>query len=67
MALLKQNAARHPDDRETLLALVSYSRQAHDFATALTYAEQAARLMPEDRNLIALIGELRRQAGSSDR
>src|SRR5262249_481134 len=67
MALLKQNAARHPDDRETLLALVSYSRQTRDFATALTYAEQAARLLPEDRNLIALIGELRRQAGTSDR
>ena len=66
MALLKQNAARHPDDRETLLALVSYSREARDFATALTYAEQAARLMPGDRNLIALIGELRRQTGTPD-
>ncbi|MBV8746268.1 MAG: HEAT repeat domain-containing protein, partial [Xanthobacteraceae bacterium] len=64
-ALLKQNAARHPDDREPLLALVSYSREAHDFATALTYAEQAARLMPSDRNLAALIDELRQQAGTS--
>jgi Flp pilus assembly protein TadD len=65
MALLKQNAARHPDDRETLLALVSYSREAHDFATALTYAEQAARLIPSDRNLSALIGELRQQVEAS--
>jgi predicted CXXCH cytochrome family protein len=65
MALLKQNAARHPDDRETLLALVSYSREAHDFATALTYAEQAARLIPNDRNLSALIGELRQQVEAS--
>jgi tetratricopeptide (TPR) repeat protein len=65
MALLKQNAARHPDDRETLLALVSYSRESHDLATALTYAEQAARLMPSDRNLTALIGELRQQAETS--
>ena len=65
MALLKQNAARHPDDRETLLALVSYSREAHDFVTALTYAEQAARLVPSDRNLSALIAELRQQAETS--
>jgi predicted CXXCH cytochrome family protein len=65
IALLKQNAARHPDDRETLLALVSYSRDARDFATALTYAEQAARLMPNDRSLAALIGELRQQVETS--
>ncbi len=66
MTMLKQNAARHPDDRETLLALVSYSREARDFATALTYAEQAARLMPGDRKLTALIRELRQQAGGSE-
>jgi Flp pilus assembly protein TadD len=65
LAELKQNAARHPEDRETLLAVVSYSREARDFATALTYAEQAARLMPSDRNLAALIGELRHQTDTS--
>jgi predicted CXXCH cytochrome family protein len=65
MALLEQNAARHPDDRETLLALVSYSREARDFAAALTYAEQAARLMPGDRDLSALISQLRQQVEAS--
>jgi hypothetical protein len=66
MAVLKQNLVRHPDDRETLLALVSYSRQARDLPMALQYAERAARLMPGDRELAALVNELRQQTGSSD-
>jgi Flp pilus assembly protein TadD len=65
MALLKASLARHPDDRDTLLALMSYSRDAGDFASALAYAERAARTMPGDPNLAALIGQLRQQAQGS--
>ncbi len=65
MDLLKSGLARHPNDRDILLALVSYSRDAGDFAAALAYAERAARLMPGDPNLAALIDQLRRQATSS--
>ena len=43
IATLKQDLARHPADRDTLQALVSLSRGAGDFATALEYAEQLAR------------------------
>ena len=61
MTVLKDVVTRHPDDRDTLLALVSYSRDAGDFGTALEYAERLARVAPGDPNLPALIENLRRQ------
>jgi Flp pilus assembly protein TadD len=61
MTVLKESVARHPGDRDTLLALISFSRNAGDFQTALDYAEQLARSMPSDRNLAALIKTLRNQ------
>ena len=63
VAILTASLARHPDDRDTLLALVSFSRDAGDFATALYYAEQLARVAPNDSSLTALIDNLRRQIG----
>jgi predicted CXXCH cytochrome family protein len=65
MALLKASLTRHPDDRDILLALMSYSRDAGDFAGALAYAERASRTMPGDPNLAALISQLRQQAQGS--
>ena len=64
MTVLKQILVRHPDDRDTLLALISFSRDAGDFATALDYAERLARVAPNDPNLAALIESLRRQRSS---
>src|SRR5215831_2056810 len=61
MAVLTASLARHPGDRDTLLALVSYSRDAGDFGTALNYAEQLAREAPDEPGLTALIENLRRQ------
>jgi predicted CXXCH cytochrome family protein len=66
MAVLKASLARHPGDRDTLLALVSFSRDAGDFATALGYAEQLARAAPGDPSLAALIENLRRQIKNPD-
>ncbi len=60
---LQGSLERHPNDRDTLRALVSYSRDAGDYATALTYAERLAKLLPDDITLTALIETLRRQAG----
>ena len=60
MTELKENLARHPGDRDTLLALVSFSRDAGDVSAALEYAEQLARIAPQDHGLAALIEELRR-------
>ena len=62
MTVLKENLVRHPGDRATLSALVSFSRDAGDFTTALDYAERLARIMPNDPNLRTLIETLRAQA-----
>ncbi len=61
MAALKENLARHPGDRDTLLALISFSRDAGDVSTALEYAEQLASAEPTNRELAGLIETLRRQ------
>jgi hypothetical protein len=66
MTALKEILARHPGDRETLLALISFSRDAGDFPTALEYAERLASMTPGDPDVIALIENLRRQNKSPD-
>jgi predicted CXXCH cytochrome family protein len=62
IAVLRDNLTRHPDDRDTLSALVNFSREAGDAAAALDYAERLARLVPGDPGLAALIETLRSRA-----
>src|SRR5205085_121455 len=59
VAALNENLRRHPADRATLLALISFSRGAGELAAALAYAEQLARIVPGDPGLDALIASLR--------
>jgi predicted CXXCH cytochrome family protein len=59
---LKDNLARHPSDRDTLSALVGFNRDAGDFASALTYAEQLAQADPNNAELKSLIETLRAKA-----
>jgi predicted CXXCH cytochrome family protein len=59
IAVLKESLARHPDDRDTLSALVAFCRDAGDLAAALEYAEQLARLAPNDKEAAALVHDLR--------
>jgi tetratricopeptide (TPR) repeat protein len=66
IVVLKQNLLRHPADRDSLLALISWYREAGDFATALQYAEQLARIVPDDANVRALVEKLRPQASGSN-
>jgi hypothetical protein len=66
MTVLKDNLARHPGDRDTLQALVTFSRDAGDFVAALGYAEQLARIVPGDISLDALISNLRSQINKPD-
>jgi Flp pilus assembly protein TadD len=66
MSALKEILVRHPDDRETLLAFIGFSRDARDFGTALEYAERLARVVPGDASLVALIENLRRQVKKPD-
>ena len=61
MIVLKENLSRHPGDRDTLLALVSFSQEAGDLNAALKYAEKLAEIEPTNQDLANLVQELRRQ------
>jgi DNA-binding SARP family transcriptional activator len=63
LAILKGNLAQHPADRDTLQALMAFSRDAGDVGSALEYAERLAVVLPADRNLAGLIQDLQRQVG----
>lgn len=59
MKVLKENLVRHPNDPETLMALVTFNRDSSDIPAALGYAEQLSRIAPNDRDIARLTGELR--------
>jgi len=61
MTALKENLARHPNDRDTLTALIGFNRDQGDNAATLDYAERLAKITPDDRSLAKLIEELRRK------
>src|SRR3954453_11455581 len=63
--LSSMNGQSRAEDRATLSALVSFSRDAGDFPTALDYAERLTRIMPNDPNLRTLIESLRAQVTKS--
>ena len=54
----------HPEDRDTLGALIGFSRDAGDKEAALGYAEQLARLEPNNEELRTMIETLRRESGT---
>jgi Tfp pilus assembly protein PilF len=58
---LRDYLSGHPDNRDIVMAIVSFSRDAGDAATALQYAEQAAKITPDDPAIKGLVDELRRQ------
>jgi predicted CXXCH cytochrome family protein len=62
--VLQDSLARHPDDRDTLLALISFSRDGGDIASAITYAQQLARTAPADPSIARLLQDLERQKGA---
>jgi predicted CXXCH cytochrome family protein len=61
ITVLQRALERHPRNREILLALVSFTRTAGDATAALGYAEQLAAISPGDRNVTALVLELRQE------
>ena len=65
-AVLKEKPARHPADRDTLMALVTFNRDAGDAGSALEYAERLTRIAPTDLNLTGLIQDLQRQINKPD-
>lgn len=60
IAVLKANLQRHPNDRDSLTAIINFSREAGDTRGALEYAERLAKLAPNDASLARLIEDLRR-------
>jgi len=65
-AVLKESLARHPADHDTLMALITFNRDAGDVGSALDYAERLARIEPTNRDLADLIQDLRRQANKPE-
>ena len=65
LTVLKSNLARHPNDRDTLLALISFSRDSGDAKSALDYAQRLAQIVPADQGLTTLIDTLKRQVDSA--
>jgi tetratricopeptide (TPR) repeat protein len=63
IAVLKHVLVHRPNDRDTLLALVNFSREAGDVVGSRGYAEQLARLAPDDQAIAALVQELQKQTG----
>jgi predicted CXXCH cytochrome family protein len=61
MAVLKQVLVDHPADRDTLVALIGYAREAGDLAVALDYAKRLAELAPDDQGVKAFVENLQRQ------
>jgi tetratricopeptide (TPR) repeat protein len=62
---LKESLTRHPNDRDTLMALISYYRDAGKLESALQYAEQLGRISPNDLATGNLISTLREQLKKS--
>jgi Tfp pilus assembly protein PilF len=61
IAYLKESLKGHPEDRDIIMAIISFSREAGDTDTALQYAGQASRIVPDDPTIKGLMDELRRQ------
>ena len=64
---LKENLNKHPVDRQTLQALITFNRDAGNIASALDYAQRLARSAPEDRRIADLVEGLKRQLESPQR
>jgi DNA-binding SARP family transcriptional activator len=61
IAHLKEGLKEHPANRDIIMAIISFSREAGDIDTALRYAEQASRAAPDDPTIKSATDELRRQ------
>ena len=67
IAVLKDNLTKHPTDRKSLLALVSFYRDGGNVASALEYAQRLAQIAPNDRRVSDLVESLKRQTESVPR
>jgi predicted CXXCH cytochrome family protein len=61
IAVLKDGLARHPEDRDILLALITFNRDAGELPAALEFAERLVRIAPNDRDVANLVQSLQDQ------
>jgi tetratricopeptide (TPR) repeat protein len=61
IAYLRSSLTAHPENRDIIMAIVSFSREAGDTTTALQYAEQAIKIAPDDSAIRSLVDQLKRQ------
>jgi len=66
MTVLKASLERYPDARDSLLALISFSREAGDLAAALGYAQHLAKIAPTDQSISKLVQDLQQQLKKPD-
>ena len=59
ISAFKGNLARHPGDRDTLIALINFLRDDGKLESALEYAQQLAKLTPNDRTIDNRISTLK--------
>jgi Flp pilus assembly protein TadD len=67
IAILKANVDKHPADRDSLLALVTFNRDSGNIVAAIDYAERLAQIAPGDRRISELLQTLKRQLESTPR
>ncbi len=67
LAVLEASQARHPGDRDTLLALITINRDAGHLQTALAWADRLVAVDPDARALRDQIAGLAGAAGSGPR
>lgn len=58
LEVLQQVLAQHPYHRDSLYAIATFERDAGDLGAAKRYAEELARLEPDDPNMAALLRQL---------
>jgi predicted CXXCH cytochrome family protein len=66
MDVLKRALDQHPGDRDVLLALITFNRDIGNLAAAISYAEEAVKLAPDDRDLSVLLQMLHAQANKTN-
>jgi Tfp pilus assembly protein PilF len=62
IAVLKQNLIRHPADRNTLIALISFYRELGDKDAATDYARRLVKAFPSDKQAAKILNEVQRPA-----
>ncbi len=65
IAALKAYLNRETEDRNILLAVITFSRDAGDLATALEYGERLVRMTPDDRDTARFVESLHKSAERS--